>query len=653
MKSKRLYLLVFVLCLALLSASAEGVLEAYQPVDYNNYDLCVGSTTEMSGYFFTDLWGNNAADMDVRLLLHGYNLVYWDNEIGGYQVDPNVVSGLIVMDDENGNRRYVLAINHELCYSDGTQITAKDYVFSMLLQMSPQVRALGGESSKTDLIVGMDQFKSGASKRVSGIQLIDDYHFSVTVRAEFYPNFYELSLLSCYPYPISVIAPGCEVTSSEGGAAIENIDKSLKTDLFTPELLQKTIFDGENGYMSHPSVVSGPYTLVSFDGRSARFEINRNYKGNAQAVMPMIPRLTMTLAENETMVEKLAAGEFGLLNRCLNPETVKKGVELIGTGDYSAAGYARNGLCTVHFCCEQPAVSSQAVRQAIAMCMDKDELIAQTVGEVGKRVDGFYGLGQWMYILVNGVEDVSLNGLTIDIGDTGMKTVEKDPAVWGDMNLDGLKVYNLDVDAANALLDGDGWTLNTAGNAYDPEKDAVRCKRIDGQLTPLALTLVYPEGNVAGKTLEGSFAENLSSVGIALTLEAKPMPELLKLLYRQEKRDCDMIYVAMNLTTLFDPSSLFSTEPEAQGVLNCTGIMDEELYQAALSMSKVQPGDLAEYCKRWIAFEERWTEVLPAIPIYSNVYVDFYTAHLQDYAIAEDISWAEAIVPSYMADPQP
>lgn len=49
--------------------------------------LVVGSTTAMSGAFFTDLFGSNTADIDVRALLHGYNLMSWDNETGTYQIN--------------------------------------------------------------------------------------------------------------------------------------------------------------------------------------------------------------------------------------------------------------------------------------------------------------------------------------------------------------------------------------------------------------------------------------------------------------------------------------------------------------------------------------------------------------------------------------
>ena len=36
--------------------------------------------------------------------------------------------------------------------------------------------------------------------------------------------------------------------------------------------------------------------------------------------------------------------------------------------------------------------------------------------------------------------------------------------------------------------------------------------------------------------------------------------------------------------------------------------------------------------------------VLPMIPVYSNVYFDFYTAHLQNYDVTESISWADEIL---------
>ncbi|MDR0928939.1 MAG: hypothetical protein LBM74_04400, partial [Oscillospiraceae bacterium] len=122
--------------------------------------------------------------------------------------------------------------------------------------------------------------------------------------------------------------------------------------------------------------------------------------------------------------------------------------------------------------------------------------------------------------------------------------------------------------------------------------------------------------------------------------------ELLDIYYATGDRDCDMIYLATNFGTVYEPSGTF----EPQGIANRTGINDETLYQLAVDLRKTEPGDVLAYCQKWIAMEERFTEVLPAIPIYSNVYFDFYTATLQNYTISNSLTWTQAIVGAYMGD---
>ena len=89
--------------------------------------LVVGSTTAMSGAFFTDLFGSNTADIDVRALLHGYNLMSWDHETGTYQINDSVVAGMAVSKDAQNNRVYTFDLYGDLKFSDGSAITAKDY----------------------------------------------------------------------------------------------------------------------------------------------------------------------------------------------------------------------------------------------------------------------------------------------------------------------------------------------------------------------------------------------------------------------------------------------------------------------------------------------------------------------------------------------
>ena len=59
--SKRFVSLLLALALLCMAMSALGEQEAVE--------ITVGSTNQMSGHFFTDMWGNNTADIDVRALL--------------------------------------------------------------------------------------------------------------------------------------------------------------------------------------------------------------------------------------------------------------------------------------------------------------------------------------------------------------------------------------------------------------------------------------------------------------------------------------------------------------------------------------------------------------------------------------------------------
>ena len=57
-------------------------------------ELMVGNPNPMRGDFFADMFGTNGSDIDVRSLIHGYNLINWDQSQGEYAVDPSVVYSL-------------------------------------------------------------------------------------------------------------------------------------------------------------------------------------------------------------------------------------------------------------------------------------------------------------------------------------------------------------------------------------------------------------------------------------------------------------------------------------------------------------------------------------------------------------------------------
>ena len=224
---------------------------------------------------------------------------------------------------------------------------------------------------------------------------------------------------------------------------------------------------------------------------------------------------------------------------------------------------------------------------------------------------------------------------------------------WRNLNLKKLTAYSVDVEKANALLKNAGWTLNRDGGTYRAGTDDVRCKRVKGELVPLELRLMYLEGSRISDVLQKNAEENLKACGIKLTLVPASADELLSSYYRQTERTTEMIFLATNFNTVYDPAIMLSTDTSVNHELwNTMYTDDQELYRLAVSMRKTQPGDVYNYLKKWISFQERYNKVLPAIPVYSNTYYDFYIPQLRNYSISSHTTWAQAILESYW-EPNP
>ena len=646
------------LTLLVLMASFPSLAEETPKIAVPTYpldSLTVGNTTQLDGRFFTEMWGNATSDYDVRQLLHGANLAEWDSVESMFVLNPQVVTGSVVTEDQLGNKTYHLTLSHALYYSDGSRITAADYAFTLLLTVNPVIAQLGGTPMHRDHILGCSAYASGASSTLSGVRMLNDFALDITLDAAYLPFFYELGLLEIIPSPIHVIAPGVKVQDDGKGVYLTNVDENVTEPLFTVENLARTLLDdpdtGNYGYISHPTVVSGPYTLSSFDGITAEFDLNPFYKGNRNGVVPTIAHITYTLADNATMMEDLAAGKFGLLNKVTREDAVTAGLALLGTGAWNVSNYLRTGLSFLSFSCERPITSSQAVRQALAYCMDKESLMQAYVGENGMTVDGWYGMGQWMVQVVNG----AIGYPVIDPGEGSSAALQSKYeamiAEWSTLNLDDILSYTLDVDRAKSLLNSDGWTLNREGQAFRMGVDDIRYKEVDGQLMPLVLTLAYPEGNIIVDFIETYLVPGAAEAGIQLTLQPLSMSALLDQFYRRKERTVDLIYLATNFEVLYDPAVHFSLDEEGEPIWNYTGLQDKMLYEIANEMRHTEPTDYLSYIKRWLAFQERFAELEPAIPIYSNIYFDFYTSALQNYSISSNVSWSKAIVPAYLREP--
>ena len=588
-----------------------GVFPAVAEEAESKYDkLTVTVTTPFSGNFFSDVLGSNISDQDVRKLIHGYNLVYWDSAAGCYQFNPNLVGATSLSADGTS---YILAIVEGLTYSDGTPINARDYAFSLLLQGSPELKEAAGSRGDVSRIWGGRDYQDGKTDALKGVRILSNYQIALTVDPDFVPYFYQLKALDISPMPISVIAPGCEIKDDGDGAYIDGD--------FSAEVLEETLLDPLSGYMSYPTVTSGPYTLTNYDEKSVTLELNEKYEGDENGIIPTIPKVIIQVGDTDSVIGDLVNGKTDLVVRCARKEQIEPGRQLIGNGDFSTKSYARTGLSFINFCAEKGATSDLAVRQALSMCMDKEKLVKEYIGDYGLAVDGFFGIGQWMYQMANGSQ----------VPEEGQEEE------WADLTLDGIRKYEFDPAAAGRLLEENGWEM---------DRDGVLSKAIDGVDVHLHLKLIYPEGNGAGPLLDQVFTPYLNEIGIELETEAMPMPELLKKYYRQEEPDCDMILLGTNFGDVYDPSG----EYDDNGTSYLTGITDPELLTLAINMRSTEPGNATEYCRRWLRYQERLAEDAAELPLYTDPYFDFHISALQRYEPGQTGNWAVAIPEAVLSD---
>ena len=625
------------------AAAAESELITY---DYE--ELKVAVTTPLTGNFFTSMWGNGSSDIDVRSMIHGYNLVEWNVEKGVFMPDESVVSGITAMREENGNVTFVIVLYDDLFYSDGSRITAWDYAFSMLLTMAPEMKELGAAVRTPEYIAGYADYINGTTKGLSGVRVPAENTIHITIDAGYLPFFYELGLLDCVPYPISVIAPGVKVADDGDGVYLTNADGDSETPVFTAELLKGTVLDETTGYRTHPSVCSGPYLLTSFQDGEAAFEINPRYKGNSAGSKPIIPKVRMTSVPSMGIAPAYKDGSITLMNKVSDMNAITECISAAsGQEMLTFANYERNGLSFINFNTERAPLNDIAVRKAIAYLADREGMVRETLGDFGLRVRGYYGLGQWMYLLLNGTVDYPIP--ETEDGQPAADA-EEQAEKWKALSLDTIEAYDRDTEKGNELLNEAGWNLNEKGEAFVPGTDAVRYRKDESGLVPLKLTLAYGRGSAAGPALEGLLASSLGEAGIQLEVEAISAEELLSEYYRLNETRYDMFFLATNFETMYDPSLNFTETEDGHYVWKTSALEDDELREIAVSMRKTEPEDLLGYCTKWLDFQKRFMEQLPALPVYSNVYFDFYPRVLHEYKIADNISWPQAIVESYLAD---
>ncbi len=648
--------------------------------------VIIGSTTELSGSdFASSTWGNNAADKDIRDLTNGYACVQ-QTSAGEYVWDTKVVvKDYEVITNADGSKTFKVTINDNLKYSNGDAITAKDYIVYSLVMASPvcldaNVKDVGGQS-----YVGHAPFNTATEPTpFSGIRLLDTYTFSYTMKADYFPYYYEATYAAFSPVSVKLwLGDDVDVKDDGEGAYLTAkwYEKGGDGKYVKAAQIEKA------RYATTERPCSGPYKFVNWDksSKTCELEINENYLGNFEGQKPHIQKLTYVKIVSETQLDQFKNGEVDIIAGLAGGTDINAALALIDNnpGKFAYTNYLRAGYGKLQLMNDYGPTQFTNVRHALSHLLDKNTFAQTYTGGYGSLVKGPYGLASWMYQETKDELETKLNA------------------------------YEFSVDKAIELLEADGWVYNADGSAYSGS--GVRYKKLSAAeaavngnadyqcgttdyktvkvgndyYMPLALNWCSTPDNPVSELLVVMLKEatTTAQAGMTINQEVVEFSILLQNLYREgiSTPKYSMFNLATGFTPVYDYAGYWMTKYSLSnityaGVTPCEGATFTEadaskysaeqqaaieatweMYMAMgnggyfadkeldeLSWNMVYDATTKEEFKDlWVDYIVRWNEVLPEITLYSDLYHDFYNAKIGGYSVNPDWGVANAILYCY------
>ncbi|HCX78739.1 MAG TPA: ABC transporter substrate-binding protein [Firmicutes bacterium] len=595
-------LLVLVLATALVAVSLVGCTP-----NSTSGTMIVGSPA-ISGDFIYG-FGNSSYDKWVKDLTGGFMGTHYVTADGAYAVNETVVKDLKIDKDADGNKTYTYELQQDLKWNDGEPITAKDYVFTLLWEASPEWAGAGATSSNGDGLVGYEAYHEGDSKVFAGVKLIEDYKFSVTIDAEQLPYFYEVEYGSCRPLPMHAWTVKAAIESDENGSQLTT---TAETEEWTLKYGTKRISQTER---FAPTVTCGPYNFVSFENNAVTLKANPEFKGDWAGKKPQLEFVIIKYINQDTDVDQVINGSVDAVVGVIEAEKIEKARNDANT---KFTDYPRNGYGGVFFHCDFSPTNDPNVRKALAYLMDRDEILKNVIGGYGSTVNGMYGFAQWMY---------------------------KD----NKEAIDNLPNLVLNQDYANDLLDETEWVYDKDGNAFDRSKATKDGGyfRYNKEGKPLVVEHLGSEDNNVTDNVEIQWKANCPYAGIDFRLTRCDFSKLLKHYYGGFDLGAERQYNSFNLATgftaTFDPYYDYHSKFYHQMYMQTEQLKDDRMDEITVRMRRYEPEQKQEYSAAWLEFQQLWNELLPVIPLYSNQYHDIYRGKLSGFNTNPYHDWTDII----------
>lgn len=479
--------------------------------------IIIGNTTELSGNLRHSTFGVSspaASDLDIDGLINGYSTVV-ANKVGDYQYDSTVVESHEDTVNEDGTRTFTVKIKNDLKFSDGTPITAKNFLYYLMAFSTPitATKEGGGSNTAGQAYVGYKEYsqfdgtndgkiiykkdKDGndttevdytISKKFKGVRLIDEYTYSLTATEDYATYFYGITLAGLSPTAKAMYmgnndvkddGDGCYIVQAENAAdKFYNTKTEGEVTSYTFASYIRKSATNTNQADEAKIPFTGAYKIDSYDKAKKECTLVRNdqYKGNFENQKGGFDKIVYVQIVSETQLTQLEQGQVNVVAGITGGTDTDAALKLVkeNPDSFASVDYARAGYGKLGFRSDFGPAMFQEVRQAIAYSIDRPAFAKQFNGGYGGVVDGPYYTGAWMY------KEALKEGMKLD-------------------------VYTASVDSAIEVLEEGGWTYNYKGEKYKAG-DGIRYKKLSGaELTYNNLHFASQDGKYKTYKLGGAY----------------------------------------------------------------------------------------------------------------------------------------------------
>ncbi len=149
---------------------------------------------------------------------------------------------------------------------------------------------------------------------------------------------------------------------------------------------------------------------------------------------------------------------------------------------------------------------------------------------------------------------------------------------------------------------------------------------------------------------------DVAAAGMKIEQTILTWEELLNYLYRDASKGdkygvptFHLYNLASGFTPVYDRQFEYTLDEELIALgYNSNFIRDQELYDLAKNM--VLTNDDDEFKQNFVDFIARWNYLLPDVPLYSNIYHDFYNDKLKDWDPNDLMELADIVLYAYIEE---